>query len=292
MIGLVTGCSGGLESASRTATSNVTPVSNSSAASSTSAVPSASSASLSSSPVQSSTPVVSVPFVKVPVAVPAPTAAPMPVVQNPAAGAPACTNPITIICNGQTSHICSGQSFTCVGNGSAAPAAPATPASPVVAVPAPAPMAPPPVVVAPPAVVMPAPMPPQISNAELNTGIGRFVNTLYEGVLNRAPDESGFHYWLNANASGSGCLAIAAAFLHTSELAPLKNAAMQVDIVSQSAYIAHLYRGLLGREVDTGAYDFWINATYKNKYPITSLETDLLSSAEFKNRCASLGLAQ
>jgi hypothetical protein len=222
--------------------------------------------------------------ITVPAATPASAKAPatsQPVAQQPSSAAPMCNNPITLICGGQTSLVCPGQSFTCSGNGGGAPASsPAASASPTMSAPAQQAAAPTP------------PPVPQLSPGELNTGIGIFLNTLYHGLFNRAPDVGGFRYWVQQNASGVGCKTIAASFLLSSEMMTLRNAAMvPSDFQNKQSYIIGLYQGLLGRQFDQGGFNYWLSATYFDGFPINSLDQSFLAGTEFRSHCAVLGLA-
>jgi hypothetical protein len=119
-----------------------------------------------------------------------------------------------------------------------------------------------------------------------------FLNQLYKGLFNRDPDSAGFNYWVNANAMGMGCGALAQNFLLSQENSVLRSAAIKGAALDEIQYIQVLYRGLLGREADSDGLGFWFTAMVNKSVDVPSLERNISQSAEFKNRCSGLGLAQ
>ena len=139
----------------------------------------------------------------------------------------------------------------------------------------------------------PTPTPSAAPSLDLNTGIGLYLNSLYTGLLKRAPDQAGFNYWVAQNAMGVGCKQVAMGFILSSENGVLRNKAlMNGFIFSQSDYIAALYRGLLGREPDQAGFSYWYGGVLKNDFTVATVEQAIIGSSEFTHRCSSLGLAQ
>jgi hypothetical protein len=81
------------------------------------------------------------------------------------------------------------------------------------------------------------------------------VFRLYEAAFDRAADQSGMGYWLNAIDNGTSLLSIANAFVASSEFSSLYGANP-----SNSAYVNALYQNVLGRAPDASGDAFWVNA--------------------------------
>lgn len=78
------------------------------------------------------------------------------------------------------------------------------------------------------------------------------VYRLYRSVLGRAPDRSGFDYWVAARIEGLTLRAVADGFLNSGEYARRFGAG------SDGAFLDLVYRNVLGRPGDQSGVDYWL----------------------------------
>ena len=79
------------------------------------------------------------------------------------------------------------------------------------------------------------------------------VARLYQAGLGRAPEQSGFEFWLDAYTSGEWTFARMAQFFVTSD--EFQGAYGEL---SDDAFVRQLYRNVLGREGDARGIEFWV----------------------------------
>ena len=92
---------------------------------------------------------------------------------------------------------------------------------------------------------------PEFLNTYGTISNGAFVNLCYQNVLGRAPDQSGYDYWLgqlNSNAMTRGQV-----MLGFSESSEFKQLSYNEVVVSMT------YIGLLSRSPDSGGFTGWLN---------------------------------
>jgi phospholipase/lecithinase/hemolysin len=77
---------------------------------------------------------------------------------------------------------------------------------------------------------------------------------LYIGYFDRAPDAIGFDYWGGALSHGMSFATIAATFATSPE-----GAAMYPATLSTADFVTSAYTNVLGRNADTGGFNFWVN---------------------------------
>lgn len=91
---------------------------------------------------------------------------------------------------------------------------------------------------------------------ESSGGVRGFVQRLYQVVLNREPDASGWDFWEQKLISGESSGAEAAyGFVFSEEY--------QRRHTGAEDYVDLLYRALMGREPDEGGLQNWIEAEQK-----------------------------
>jgi hypothetical protein len=83
-----------------------------------------------------------------------------------------------------------------------------------------------------------------------NTTVAIF--NLYETVLGRAPDASGYAFWVNAAQTGTSLVAIANAFVTSAEFT-----AAYPTGTANGTIISAFYNHGLARAADTGGYNYW-----------------------------------
>ena len=76
---------------------------------------------------------------------------------------------------------------------------------------------------------------------------------IYKAAFDRAPDYGGLGYWFNVMGHGASLTDIAGGFIGSNEFK-----AMYGD-PTDSTFVSLLYHHVLGRDLDQGGYDFWIN---------------------------------
>ena len=88
-----------------------------------------------------------------------------------------------------------------------------------------------------------------------DTGAGEVAGVVfrtYQAAYNRAPDEPGLGFWINAADKGMSFSEVAAGFLRSSEFAT----AYGNDPTNQ-AYVSKLYENILGRAGEQAGVSFW-----------------------------------
>ncbi|MEE2952977.1 MAG: M10 family metallopeptidase C-terminal domain-containing protein [Pseudomonadota bacterium] len=74
----------------------------------------------------------------------------------------------------------------------------------------------------------------------------------YQAAYNRAPDEPGLGFWINAGDKGMSFEEIAAGFLRSSEFTAAYGSNPSADL-----YVSKLYENILGRAGEQSGIDFW-----------------------------------
>ena len=77
---------------------------------------------------------------------------------------------------------------------------------------------------------------------------------IYKAAFDRAPDYGGLGYWFNVMGHGASLTDIAGGFIGSNEFK-----AMYGDNPTDSTFVSLLYHHVLGRDLDQGGYDFWMN---------------------------------
>ena len=106
-------------------------------------------------------------------------------------------------------------------------------------------------------------------NAPLSSSTA-FVTSLYQDLLNRAPDPGGLNYYVFALDSGVLNRAQVAAQLFTSP-----------EFSSSGLYVIKLYLAILRRDPDFGGWTFWFNSL-RGGNPANSVLNSFLTSPEFQ----------
>ncbi len=77
---------------------------------------------------------------------------------------------------------------------------------------------------------------------------------IYKAAFDRAPDYGGLGYWFKVMDHGATLTDIAGGFIGSNEFK-----AMYGDNPTDSTFVSLLYHHVLGRDLDQGGYDFWMN---------------------------------
>jgi Ca2+-binding RTX toxin-like protein len=77
---------------------------------------------------------------------------------------------------------------------------------------------------------------------------------IYKAAFDRVPDYGGLGYWFKVMNHGATLTDIAGGFIGSNEFK-----VMYGDNPSDSTFVNLLYHHVLGRDLDQGGYDFWIN---------------------------------
>lgn len=88
-----------------------------------------------------------------------------------------------------------------------------------------------------------------------DTGAGEIAGVVfrsYQAAYNRAPDEPGLGFWINAGDKGMSFEEIAAGFLRSSEFTNAYGSDPSADL-----YVSKLYENILGRAGEQSGIDFW-----------------------------------
>lgn len=116
----------------------------------------------------------------------------------------------------------------------------------------------------------------------VNGKITLFVTRLYQGFLNRKPDEGGLKNWstLLAEGKSTGC-SVAKGFAHSPEFQNLG--------LDDTGYITALYHTIFGREPDEGGLNSWLTVLNNGCTRDKVLE-GFLKSDEMLNLCTEAGI--
>ncbi len=106
-------------------------------------------------------------------------------------------------------------------------------------------------------------------NGPISSTVG-FVTSLYQDLLNRAPDPGGLDFYVNSINSGGLTRSQVAAQLFTSP-----------EFSSSGLYVIKLYLALLRRDPDFGGWLFYFNSLHSGTQAITILNS-FLTSPEFQ----------
>jgi uncharacterized delta-60 repeat protein len=77
---------------------------------------------------------------------------------------------------------------------------------------------------------------------------------IYKAAFDRAPDYGGLGFWYHSMNAGESLTNVAAGFINSNEFK-----AMYGDNPTDSTFVNLLYQHVLGRSLDQGGYNFWMN---------------------------------
>ncbi|MCX6179632.1 MAG: DUF4214 domain-containing protein [Chlorobiales bacterium] len=77
---------------------------------------------------------------------------------------------------------------------------------------------------------------------------------IYKAAFDRAPDYGGLGFWYNAMSHGQSISSVADGFIHSNEFV-----AMYGSAPTDSEFVSLVYQHVLGRALDQGGFDFWLN---------------------------------
>lgn len=117
---------------------------------------------------------------------------------------------------------------------------------------------------------------------DLHPDVTAFTNRFYVKCLGRNADESGLSYWVTQLVSGQNTSAnLANGFVFSSEFTS-KN-------LSNSDFVAVMYRVFFDREADAGGEAYWVNIMNSGKSRKYVL-ANFVNSQEFRGICNSYGI--
>ncbi len=116
------------------------------------------------------------------------------------------------------------------------------------------------------------------------TPVQQFVRRLYELVLGRTPDTTGFNNWVNAlNAQTTTGAEVAYGFIFSSEY--------QNKNTSNKEFVTMLYNTILGRTPDSAGLSSWVSQL-DNGCTRYGIFAGFIGSTEFTNLCKSCGITR
>gem|GEM_PF-2881743 len=121
---------------------------------------------------------------------------------------------------------------------------------------------------------------------DVNQGITEFVSRCYKEVLGRKGDPDGLNYWCEkivfvSNKKQAAIDTASHGFFHSAEYLNKHT--------TNDQYVRTLYRTFLGREADTGGYNYWMNKL-KAGTSRDSVLNGFAYSTEFANIMAKYGI--
>jgi len=118
-----------------------------------------------------------------------------------------------------------------------------------------------------------------------STRMGQYITHLYQSILGRQPDVSGFYFWYDALNSGRvSCSQLPANFLSSREFLQRNNQ------LNSAQFMTTMYRLVFQREPDAGGLQFWFNHIINSNVDRQGIVQAFLTSPEFNTQCASYGL--
>ncbi|WP_103669903.1 radical SAM protein [Pseudanabaena sp. BC1403] len=110
------------------------------------------------------------------------------------------------------------------------------------------------------------------------------IRSIYLGLLEREPDDSGLFHWLKSWIDGDSLSHIAKCIVNSNEYKSLKSISgksKEGDIVQKSEIIRGLYLGILKREPDADGLSQWMD-TWTSWDDLEYISVCILSSDEYK----------
>ena len=107
----------------------------------------------------------------------------------------------------------------------------------------------------------------------------QFVTLLYNNVLHRSPDQTGYNYWMNELENGTPR---EQALIGFSESFENKVALMAFDMDSNIGQAYRLYQAAFDRTPDLQGLNYWVNEM-DHGAPLTELSTGFINSEEFQS---------
>lgn len=102
-----------------------------------------------------------------------------------------------------------------------------------------------------------------------------FIRLVYNNVLVRQPDQSGYDFWLNEMANGMTRGQLMTQFSESPEF--VQNTRPAVDVILT-------YRGMLDRVPDSSGFIFWLGQIANDQNAVLSLITGFYNSPEYAGR--------
>jgi serralysin len=114
----------------------------------------------------------------------------------------------------------------------------------------------------------------------LSLGVdGGSILRLYDATLDRAPDLSGYTYWVSQYANGQSLISIASGFIGSVEFQSVYGAVNDVQFVTL------LYNNVLERAPDSGGLNYWVNVL-SGGASRADVVVNFSESQEFRNAMA------
>lgn len=109
-----------------------------------------------------------------------------------------------------------------------------------------------------------------------------FVYSLYEGLLDRVPDDDGFEYWINGVNNQMSQANLITSFIHSSEFQS------SWGVLSDDQFIQTAYAFVLDRAPDTEGEAYWLNALQSGQDTRHAVLHSFLNSPEMLGLIDSL----
>lgn len=123
---------------------------------------------------------------------------------------------------------------------------------------------------------------PGYDSSKLNS-VNRFVISMYEGCLNRKPDQAGQAYWVSSLLSGTALgRDVAGGLIHSAEFIERE--------LSDEDYISFLYTTFFGREPDQAGFDYWVGELTNGAFNRDDILLSFSDSVEFTVLCENYGV--
>ena len=96
----------------------------------------------------------------------------------------------------------------------------------------------------------------------IDTGVGEIGGScyrIYKAAFNRTPDEGGLGYWIGQMDLGKTLVEVSAGFIDSDEFR-----ASYGTNPSNGEFLTKVYNNVLGRDPDSGGYDWWVDQLANN----------------------------
>ena len=104
---------------------------------------------------------------------------------------------------------------------------------------------------------------------------------VYTGALGRASDAEGYNWWLDQIDQGNHTLhSMSAGFIDSNEFKRSADADNN-GAIDHNEFVSHMHLGVFGRELDQGAYDYWICALNSENRDRPQVLVEMTQSNEY-----------
>ncbi len=120
--------------------------------------------------------------------------------------------------------------------------------------------------------------------------VDSYLVHLYRTTFYRAPDTTGYNFWVSAYNNGFNCMSIARGFLEASENTLRTQLLLQpTNQTLMNQYVVKIYLVLLDRTPTQSDLNYYVSLL-QNGSAVSDVEGQVMASAEFETVCQNFGI--